>query len=109
MELNSVLTAISLITIFFSGYFCRRRNMTGFVICAFVAQIPTSVTINMVGISKYAQNIVDTPTDSWITALIFVSFIWGIGYICGGINIRKKDNEDDLPGKDVKYEGHMLD
>lgn len=109
MELNSVLAVLSLISIFFSGYFCRKRNVVGVLICAFIAQIPTSITVTMTGMHEYIQNTVNTPAQSWIIALILAITVWGIGYIVGGINIRKKDNMVDLPGKDAKHGEHRLD
>lgn len=109
MELNSVLTVISVISIFLSGYFCRKRNVVGVLICAFISQIPVSVTITMTGMHKYIQRTVDTPAEDWTTALIIVIAVWGIGYILGGINVQKKDNIDDFPGKDEKRDMHRLD
>jgi heme/copper-type cytochrome/quinol oxidase subunit 4 len=109
MELNSVLTAVSMISIFFSGYFCRKRNVAGVLICAFISQIPVSVAITMTGMHEYIQRTVDTSAEDWTTALIIVITVWGIGFILGGINIQKKDNIDDFQGKDEKRDMHRLD
>jgi hypothetical protein len=109
MELNSVLIAISFISILLSGYFCRKRNVAGVLICAFISQIPVSITVTITGMNEYIQKTVSTPVDNWITVLILVMTVWGIGYMLGGINIRKKDDLDDFPGKYVKREEHRLD
>lgn len=109
MELTYVLFVISTVSIFFSGYFCRKRNITGVLTSTLVAQVPTLINVTTMGVSKYTQRIVNTPTQSWMTAIVYITFVWGIGYVLGGINIKKKDNSDNLPGKDVKHEGFRLD
>lgn len=109
MELTYVLFVISTISTFFSGYFCRKRNIAGVLTSALIAQVPTFINVTTMGVSKYTQRIVNTPTQGWMIAIVYVTFVWGIGYVLGGIGIKKKDNSDNFPGKDVKHEGFKLD
>lgn len=109
MELSYVLLFISTASTFFNGYFCRKGNVPAIITCSLVAQIPTTVNITAMGITKFTQHIVRAQTQNWIEATIYIAFFWGLGYALGGINIKKKDSQDDLPVRDVKHEEFRLD
>lgn len=109
MESTNILFAISTLPMFFSGYSCRRGYMAGILGSALVAQIPMYINISTIGLSEYVQKTVSAPAHSWIAAMAYVIFIWVVGYVCGGIGIKKKGSTDDLPGQDVKSKGFELD
>lgn len=62
------------------------------------AQIPFIIDIKTMGV-----NAINSSIFMVVIALIYVIFVWGMGYIIGGINLRKKDKLDDFPGKVVEY------
>lgn len=105
MEFGYILLAISTVAIFSHGYFCRKKNFTGVLISTGMANVPMLVDITTMGVSEYGQHIANVSAQGLTTAVIYVIFFWGFGYVLGGINLKKKDIQDDLPGnfEDVEY------
>lgn len=104
-----ILLVVATMAIFVNGYSSRKRYMPGIIISVLVAQINLFVKIGETGISEYMQAIANVSSQSWVVSIAYVFFIWGIGYILGGINIKRSNNSDDLPGKDAEPEGCNLD
>lgn len=103
MELHDILFIITTISMFFSGYSFRKKSILGVIISSLSVQIPFLVDLVTMGTSKIGQGVVDAPNYIWLVAIAYVIFIWGMGYIVGGINLKKKDKSDDFPGKSIEY------
>jgi hypothetical protein len=112
MELGDVLLIISTTAMFVHGYSCRKRYRAGVILSTVVAQIPVLTNISSSGITGYGKNIVGASSQDWIIGIICVMIVWGIGYMLGGVNLKKRGNSDNienLQGKDVNYKGFKFD
>lgn len=107
--LEGVLFIIATVATIISGYSVRRRYLLGILVSAFLTTAQLLIYINISGISDFKQNIVGAGQQSWIVSIVYVAFVWGIGYILGGINTRKKENLGKLPGEDNKYGEYKFD
>jgi len=103
MELEHILLIISTITIFLNGYSIRRKNTMGIFVTILFAQIPFLIKLTTKGISQYGNNLVNSSITMWTIAIGYIIFFWGMGYIVGGINLKRKDKLDDFPGKTSEY------
>jgi hypothetical protein len=109
MDLNDILLIAVTMAILVHGYCSRKRYMPGVLISMLVAQIPTSVKIGEMGTSEYMKTIANVSSQSWMVGISYIFFVWGIGYVLGGIDIKKKVNNDELPGKDMEPDVYRLD
>lgn len=103
MELSHILLIILTITIFFNGYFIRRKNAIGILVTMLFSQIPPLIDLATIGISQYGKGIANTSVSNLTIATIYIIFFWGMGYIVGGINLKRKDKLEDFPGKTSEY------
>lgn len=104
-----VLLIITTTTLFFNGYSTRRKSVIGILATVLLAQVPLLIDLTTKGISQYGQDLVSAQATSWIMAIMYIIFFWGLGYVVGGINLKKKDNTDELPGKTSEYMRFALD
>lgn len=103
MELGHILLIISTITIFANGYFIRRKNFVGILVTILFSQFPPLIDLVIMGISQYGKGVANTSVLGWTVAIMYIIFFWGMGYIVGGINLKRKDKLDDFPGKTAEY------
>ncbi len=103
MELHYILFGLTTISLFFSGYSFRKKSIIGILITTLLAQVPFIIDIKTIGISEYGKNLVNSTVNSFVIAIIYIVIIWTMGYIIGGINIKKKEMIDDFPGKVTEY------
>lgn len=109
MDSNHVLLIITTIAIFVNGYSIRRKNIIGILMSILFAEIPFLLDLITKGISQYGKELTSSSATSWTMAMTYIIFFWGMGYIIGGINIKKKGNTDELPGKTVEHMRFELD
>lgn len=109
MDLNDVLLIIATMAMFVHGYSSRKRYMPGVLISTLVAQAQLVVKIGDTGTSEYMQAITNVSSQSWVVGIVYVFIVWWIGYMLGGIGIKKKVNNDELPGKDIELDVYRLD
>lgn len=100
MDIDYILLIVSTITIFANGYFIRRKNIIGIYVTILFAQIPTLADLATKGISQYGKTLENISPSN---AILYIIFFWGMGYIVGGINIKRKDKLDDFPGNTAEY------
>lgn len=103
MNLHDILFVMTAISIFTNGFYFRKKSMIGLLISALLGQIPFWFDVTSMGISKYSQGLINSDTYSWAMAITIAVFIWVMGYIAGGINLKKGDKTDDFPVSDDKY------
>jgi len=94
---------------FFSGYSWRKKSVIGVLASSLLALIPPITDTITTGVPNYGQIITNTTANAWLVAISYTVTVWGTGYIVGGINLKKKDDSDDFPGKTVKHMGFDLD
>lgn len=109
MDLNDVLVIIATMAMFVNGYSLRKRYVPGILISVLVAQAQLFVKIGETGTYEYMQAITNVSSQSWAVGIVYVFIVWGIGYMLGGITIKKKVNNDELPGKDIEPDVYRLD
>ena len=103
MELHTVLFGITTVSMFISGFSFRKKSIIGIIISSLSAQIPFLVDMTTIGTTEIGKGIINAPAYEWIVAVLYIAFIWLMGFIVGGINLKKKDQLDDFPGKTVEY------
>lgn len=103
MELHIILFTITTMSMFFSGYSWRKKSVIGVLASSSLALIPPIIDIIMKGVPNYGQIITNTTTNTWLVAVSYTVTVWGIGYIVGGINLKKKEDIEDFPRKTVKH------
>ena len=108
MELNDILFVVITIVILVNGYSLRKGYVPGILISVIVAETQLFVRIGDTGTYEYIQTVANVSSWSWVVGIAYVFFVWGIGYILGGITIKKKDNNDNLPGRDIESEIYRL-
>lgn len=109
MELHNILFVITTFSIFFNGYSLRKKYIIGILASSLFALIPPITDTITEGVPKYGQIIANAPASAWISAILYVVIVWTMGYIAGGINLKKKKYSDDFPGKVVNYMRFDLD
>ena len=109
MGLGFILTAISMITIFFNGFSWRKRSAMGILISVALAQISFVLRVALEGWPEFEKIAMRTSTYDITTAVLVVIGIWALGYIAGGINLKKKEKVDDYPGKIIENVAFDID
>jgi hypothetical protein len=109
MDLNDILLIVATMAMFVHGYCSRKRYMPGVLISTLVAQAQLVVKIGDTGTSEYVQAIANVSSQSWVIGIAYVFIVWWIGYMIGGITIKRKVNSDELPGKDIEPNVYRLD
>jgi len=102
MDLGAMFTGISFITIFFNGFSWRKRSAMGILISVALAQISFVLRVTLEGWPKFEEIAMRTSTYDITTAVLVVIGIWALGYIAGGISLKKKEKMDDYPGKIIE-------
>ena len=103
MELHIILFTITTMSMFFSGYLWRKKSVLGVLASSLLALIPPITDTITAEVPNFGQIITNTTTNTWLAAVSYTVTVWGIGYIVGGINLKKKEDIEDFPRKTVKH------
>jgi len=106
MVLNFVATMIN---IFFNGFSWRKRNYMLVLITVAIAQVLFIFDIMATGLPNFETIAMRTSGYDVIVAVIVVVGVWALGYIAGGISLKKKVKMDDYPGKIIENVGFDID
>lgn len=106
MVLNFVATMID---IFFNGFSWRKRNYMLVLITVAIAQILFIFDIMTTGLPNFERIVMRTSRYDVIVAVIVVVGVWILGYIAGGVSLKKKEKVDDYPGKIIENVGFDVD
>ena len=89
---NDILFVISVISHFSLGFYLGRRNALGFLIASLVLFLSSLTSITLNGLYTYSGAILDVNVYEAVVAIIYIAFLWGLGYITSYFLLIKKDN-----------------
>lgn len=105
MELEPAYVTLLTMTVllFANGFFLRRKFFFATIASSSFMITLTLYRVIIVGTKDYVQSIESASSLDWISAIGYCMFFWILGYIVGGIGTKKKNIQDDFPGKVETY------